>query len=116
MSSTTTSGLVVGEVRATEGPFGTTIAHGYPHPLSVVPFFLGQLPRGQWDLDGGELRPREGQVSGSGPVGSSLRASAEIVDVQPGPGSKQMTVRVSVACDAAEKPVCVADVVILFVA
>ena len=32
----------VDEQRASEGPFGTTIAHGYL-TLSLVPFFLGQL-------------------------------------------------------------------------
>jgi len=105
----------VDELRAKEGPFGTTIAHGFL-TLSLVPFFLGQL----LEVSGISMAVNYGlervRFPAPVPVGASVRASAEIVGVQPGPGSKQVTVRVSVACDAVEKPVCVADVVILFVA
>jgi acyl dehydratase len=105
----------VDELRAKEGPFGTTIAHGYL-TLSLVPFLLGQL----LEVSGISMAVNYGletvRFPAPVPVGANLRASARIVDVQQGPGSKKMTVRVSVACDAAEKPVCVADVVILFVA
>jgi acyl dehydratase len=103
------------ELRAQDGPFGTTIAHGYL-TLSLVPYLLGQL----LEVTGISMAVNYGlekvRFPAPVPVGASLRASAEVVDVRPGPGSKQMTVRVSVACDAADKPVCVADVVILFVA
>ena len=105
----------VDELRAQAGPFGSTIAHGYL-TLSLVPFLLGQL----LEVSGISMAVNYGlekvRFPAPVPVGASLRASAEIVDLRPGPGSKAMTVRVSVACDAAEKPVCVADVVILFVA
>jgi acyl dehydratase len=105
----------VDELRAKAGPFGTTIAHGYL-TLSLVPFLLGQL----LEVGGTSMAVNYGlervRFPAPVPVGASVRASAEIVGVRQGPGSKQMTVRVSVACDAAEKPVCVADVVILFVA
>jgi acyl dehydratase len=105
----------VDELRAKEGPFGTTIAHGYL-TLSLVPYFLGQL----LEVRGISMAVNYGlekvRFPAPVPVGASLRASAEIVDVRPGSGSRQVTVRVSVACDAAEKPVCVADVVIRFVA
>ena len=105
----------VDELRAKDGPFGTTIAHGYL-TLSLVPFLLGQL----LEVTGTSMAVNYGlekvRFPAPVPVGASLRATAEIVEVRPGPGSKQVTVRVSVACDAAEKPVCVADVVILFVA
>jgi acyl dehydratase len=101
--------------RAKDGPFGTTIAHGYL-TLSMVPFFLGQL----FDVAGVSMAVNYGlgkvRFPAAVPVGSRLRASAELVDVQPRPGATQVTVRVSVLCDAADKPVCVADVVILFVA
>jgi acyl dehydratase len=105
----------VDELRAKEGPFGTTIAHGYL-TLSLVPFLLGQL----LEVSGISMAVNYGlekvRFPAPVPVGASLRASAEIVGVQPRPGSTQVTVRVSVVCDAAEKPVCVADVVIVFVA
>ena len=105
----------VDELRAKEGPFGTTIAHGYL-TLSLVPFLLGQL----LEVTGISMAVNYGlervRFPAPVPVGASVRATDEIVGVQPGPGSKQVTVRVWVACDAAEKPVCVAVVVIRFVA
>jgi acyl dehydratase len=104
----------VDQQRAKEGPFGTTIAHGYL-TLSLVPFFLGQL----LEVSGISMAVNYGlekvRFPAPVPVGSKLHASAEIVDVQPKAGTTQVTVRVSVECDAADKPVCVADVVILFV-
>ena len=104
----------VDEERARVGPFGTTIAHGYL-TLSLVPFFLGQL----LEVTGTSMAVNYGlekvRFPAPVPVGSSLQASAEIVGVEPRDGSVQLTTRVSVACDSADRPVCVADVVILFV-
>ena len=104
----------VDEDRAKDGPFGTTIAHGYL-TLSLVPFFLGQL----LEVTGTSMAVNYGlekvRFPAPVPVGSSLQASAEIVGVEPRDGSVQLTTRVSVACDSADRPVCVADVVILFV-
>lgn len=105
----------VDEQRAKDGPFGTTIAHGYL-TLSLVPHFLSQL----LEVAGISMAVNYGlekvRFPAPVPVGSSIRAVAEIVDVQPKAGTTQLTVRVSVECDAADRPVCVADVVILFVA
>ena len=104
----------VDEERARVGPFGTTIAHGYL-TLSLVPFFLGQL----LEVTGTTMAVNYGlekvRFPAPVPVGSSLQASAEIVGVAPRDGAVQLTTRVSVTCDAADRPACVADVVILFV-
>lgn len=104
----------VDEQRASTGPFGTTIAHGYL-TLSLVPFLLGQL----LEVTGVSMAVNYGlekvRFPAPVPVGASLQASAEIVGVQPRVRSTQLTVQVTVRCDAAERPVCVADVVILFV-
>jgi acyl dehydratase len=104
----------VDEQRASEGPFGTTIAHGYL-TLSLVPFFLGQL----LEVTGISMAVNYGlgkvRFPAAVPVGSSLQASAEVVDVDPQDGSVRLTLQVSIACDLVERPVCVADVVILFV-
>jgi acyl dehydratase len=100
--------------RAKDGPFGTTVAHGYL-TLSLVPFFLGQL----LEVSGISMAVNYGlekvRFPAPVPVGSNLQASAEIVRVEPGDGATQLTVRVFVRCDAADRPVCVADVVILIV-
>ena len=105
----------VDEERAKQGPFGATIAHGYL-TLSLVPFFLDQL----LEVTGVSMAVNYGlekvRFPAPVPVGSSVQASAEIVGVEPRDGATQLTVRVSVRCDAADRPVCVADVVILFVA
>jgi acyl dehydratase len=104
----------VDEQRASAGPFGTTIAHGYL-TLSLVPFLLGQL----LEVTGVSMAVNYGlekvRFPAPVPVGSSLQASAEVVGVQPRVRSTQLTVQVTVRNDAAERPVCVADVVILFV-
>lgn len=104
----------VDEQRASQGPFGTTIAHGYL-TLSLVPFFLGQL----LEVTGTSMAVNYGlgkvRFPAAVPSGSSLQASAEVVDVDPQEGSVRLTLRVSIACDLVDRPVCVADVVILFV-
>jgi len=100
--------------RAKEGPFGTTIAHGYL-TLSLVPLFLGQLLA----VSGVSMAMNYGlekvRFPAPVPVGSRLRATAGIVGVQEGTGTTRVTLRISMECDAADKPVCVADVVILYV-
>jgi acyl dehydratase len=104
----------VDEERARQGPFGTTIAHGYL-TLSLVPFLLGQL----LEVTGVSMAVNYGlervRFPAPVPVGASLQASAEIVGVQSRVRSTQVTVQVTVRCDAGDRPVCVADVVILFV-
>ncbi|HSV39400.1 MAG TPA: MaoC family dehydratase [Nocardioidaceae bacterium] len=104
----------VDEERAKAGPFGATIAHGYL-TLSLVPYFLGQL----LEVTGISMAVNYGldkvRFPAAVPVGAHLRATAELVDVRARSGSTQVTVRVSVECDAAAKPVCVADVVIQFI-
>jgi acyl dehydratase len=49
------------------------------------------------------------------PVGASLQATAEVVGVTSLDKASRLNVRVTVDCDQADRPVCVADVVILFV-
>lgn len=104
----------VDEERAKAGPFGATIAHGYL-TLSLVPYFLGQL----FEVSGIRMAVNYGlekvRFPAPVPVGSRVRATAKVVDVQAREGTTHLTARVTVECDAAGKPVCVADVVILFV-
>jgi acyl dehydratase len=104
----------VDEDRASKGPFGTTIAHGYL-TLSLVPFLLGQL----LEVTGVSMAVNYGlekvRFPAPVPVGASLQATAEIVGAERRVRSTQLTVRVAVRSDRADRPVCVADVVILFV-
>jgi acyl dehydratase len=104
----------VDEERAAAGPFGTTIAHGYL-TLSLVPFFLGQL----LEVTGTSMAVNYGlekvRFPAPVPVGASLQATAEIVGVEAAERRTRLTVRVTLTCDAADRPVCIADAVILFV-
>ena len=104
----------VDEQRASAGPFGTTIAHGYL-TLSLVPFFLGQLLEVTDISMAVNYGLEKVRFPAPVPVGASLQAAAEIVGVQARVRSTQVTVRVTVRVDAVERPVCVADAVILFV-
>jgi acyl dehydratase len=100
--------------RAAQGPFGTTIAHGYL-TVSLVPFLLGQL----LEVTGTSMAVNYGlekvRFPAPVPVGASLQATAEIVGVVVNGRASRVTIRVAVECDQADRPVCVADVVILFV-
>lgn len=104
----------VDEERADRGPFGTTIAHGYL-TLSLVPFLLGQL----LEVTGVSMAVNYGldrvRFPAPVPVGGSLQAFAEIVAVEVRDKARQVRIRVTVECDRVDRPVCVADVVILFV-
>jgi acyl dehydratase len=104
----------VDEERARQGPFGTTIAHGYL-TVSLVPFLLGQL----LEVTGTSMAVNYGlekvRFPAPVPVGASLQATAEIVGVVVDGRATRVTIRVAVECDQADRPVCVADVVILFV-
>jgi acyl dehydratase len=86
-----------------------------PHAF-LVPFILGPF----LEVTGAAMAVNYGlekvRFPAPVPVGSIVQASAEIVGVEPRDGATQLIVRVSVRCDAADRPVCVADVVILFVA
>ncbi|MEZ0076390.1 acyl dehydratase [Planotetraspora sp. GP83] len=49
------------------------------------------------------------------PVGSRIRAGAEIVDVKGSPAGTLANVRVTIEVEGADKPACVAETLSLFV-
>jgi acyl dehydratase len=95
--------------RAKDGPFGTTIGHGYL-TLSLLPAASSEvLPReGRMGINYGLNRVR---FPAPVPVGSRLRASFEIVGVDEFDGGAQVTMAATVEREGGEKPVCVAEVV-----
>jgi len=95
--------------RAKEGPFGATIAHGY--------LTLSLLPAASY-----EVIPRQGRMGinyglnkvrfpAPVPVGSRLRASFEVLQVDEIQGGVQVTMKATVEREGGDKPVCVAEVV-----
>ncbi len=101
--------------RASEGPFGGTIAHGYL-VLSLVNQFLPQLI----DVGGFAHAVNVGadrlRFLTPVKVGSRIRAVGEIVAAQEIKGAIQSIVRVSIEIDEgngepADKPACVLDTI-----
>jgi acyl dehydratase len=96
--------------RAREGPFGTTIAHGYL-TLSLLPVASYEVvPRqgGSMSINYGLNRVR---FPAPVPVGSRLRATFEVVDIDEQEWGGQATMQATVEREGGDKPVCVAEIV-----
>src|SRR5262245_9050519 len=104
----------VDPARAADGPFGTTIAHGFLTLSLCVPL-MGELLR----VDGYKMGINYGvdRVRFPAPVpsGSRVRATASVKSVEEVPGGDRASVAVTVEREGGEKPVCVADLVVLYV-
>jgi acyl dehydratase len=96
--------------RAKSGPFGGPIAHGYL-TLSLIPNLLPQV----WTVSGTSMGVNYGaekiRFPSPVPVGSQLRAGAEVKEVKEIEGGAQVTLTVTLEVEGAPKPSCVADVV-----
>ena len=97
--------------RAKQGPFGSTIAHGYL-TLSLVNSFLPQIVEVRGIAMGityGADRPR---FPAPVPVGSRIRGSAEVVSAEDTKdGAVQAKVRVTVEIEGSDRPACVVDTI-----
>lgn len=101
----------VDPVRASTGPFGATIAHGYL-TLSLVSAFLPEM----MDVRGFSSAVNVGmdrtRFLAPVPVGSRIRGTGEIVKVEEVKGGAiQSVVRVTVEIDGSEKPALVVDTI-----
>jgi acyl dehydratase len=98
----------VDPARAAEGPFGTTIAHGFLS-LSLLPALLAQVYR----IDGTRMGVNYGlnraRFTAPVPVGSQVRASVELLEVSDVTGGVQLTTRVTVQIAGSERPALVAE-------
>lgn len=98
---------------AKEGPFGTTIAHGYL-TLSLLPLFAPQLVAVEGVTMGVNYGTNKVRFPAPVPVGSRLRATARISGVTDVPGGVQVAMVFTVEREGGEKPVCVAESVSRF--
>ena len=96
-----------------ESPFGGPIAHGYL-TLSMVNLFLPKLLEVQDASMGVNVGLDKVRFPAPVPVGSRLRGRGRIVAVEEAKGGVQVTVRVTVEREGADKPVCIADTVSRF--
>ncbi|MGI5374242.1 MaoC family dehydratase [Streptomyces sp. CA-251387] len=99
--------------KAAAGPFGTTIAHGYL-TLSLLPLFGPQLIKVEGVKMGVNYGTNKVRFPSPVPVGSRLRATGKISNVEDVQGGAQLTVAYTVERDGGDKPVCVAESVARF--
>ncbi|MBF6266359.1 MaoC family dehydratase [Nocardia farcinica] len=101
--------------KAANGPFGTTIAHGYL-TLSLVPLLVAQIYR----VEGVRMSVNYGsnklRFPAPVPVDSTVRAGVELVSVAPGAAGHLVTSTVTVERAGGDKPVCVVESLTLVVA
>jgi acyl dehydratase len=101
----------VDPVRAAQGPFKKTIAHGYL-TLSLVSFFLPQIVEVRGISMGINYGTDRVRFPAPVPVGSRVRGSAELIEVEPQKdGSFQSKVRVTIEIEGSERPGCVVDTI-----
>jgi acyl dehydratase len=98
----------VDPVRAAEGPFGATIAHGYL-TLSLTSLFLPQIVEVRGFSMGLNYGTAKVRFPAPVPVGSRVRGGAELTAVEDVPGGIQTTMVVTVEVEGGAKPACVVE-------
>ena len=101
--------------RAKDGPFGTTIAHGYLTLALLVPMWSQILDvrqaRTKVNYGLGKVR-----FTAPVPVGSRIRATAKLASVDPLDGGVQVSIDAVIEREGLDRPVCVAQPVYRFYA
>jgi len=100
----------VDPVRAAEGPFGCTVAHGYL-TLSLANLFLPQLMQVQNMQMGVNYGCDRVRFPAPVKVGSRVRGRGEVIMAEQVGAAVQQTVRVTVEIEGADRPGCVVDTV-----
>ncbi len=94
--------------RATAGPFGGPIAHGFL-TLALSNLFLPQLLAVPGASAGVNYGTGKVRFPSPVPVGSRIRAGAEIVAVDEIAGGVQTTITITIEVEGTEKPACVIE-------
>lgn len=101
--------------RAAAGPFGGPIAHGYL-TLSLSNFFLPQIVEVRGVSMGINYGVDKVRFPAPVPVGSRIRAGAELAAVAEIPGGVQTTMLVTIEIEGGAKPACVIESLSRFLA
>ncbi|MGH3443558.1 MAG: MaoC family dehydratase [Nitriliruptorales bacterium] len=97
--------------RAAQGPFGTTVAHGYL-TLSLVPQLVQKLLHVEGVGMGVNYGLNRCRFPAPVPSGSGVVATAQVRDVEErDDGGYQLTTEVTITVVGAERPSCVAETV-----
>jgi acyl dehydratase len=103
----------VDRARAADGPFGTTIAHGFLTLSLCVPMLYEALPeRGALAVNYGTNRVR---FPAPVPSGGRVRGRFRVLGTEESPTGTRATIEAVVECEGVDKPVCVAELVVLAV-
>ena len=104
----------VDPARAAEGPYGTTIAHGYL-TLSLLPVLGNRV----MDIRGFSVMINYGlgkvRFPAPVPVGSRIRAGVELTSLDRKPSGAQLTTLVTVEIEGGDRPAVVAEAIRLMV-
>jgi acyl dehydratase len=99
---------------AVEGPFGSTVAHGFL-TLSLVPMLTWQV----YKVEGVKMAVNYGadklRFPSPVPVGSRVRAAVELTAVTPNKLGYQVATRITIELDGSDKPACVVDMLAVVV-
>jgi acyl dehydratase len=99
--------------RAADGPFGTTIAHGFLTLSLCAPMFYELLPPAEtMVVNYGVNRVRFPAAVGSG---SRVRGRFRVTSIEETAAGERATIEATVECEGVERPVCVAELVVLTV-
>jgi acyl dehydratase len=97
--------------RAAQGPFGTTIAHGFLTLSLLIEFIEEVRPSSGEFRMGINYGVNKVRFPAPVPVGSRLRAHFEVLEVTEVEGGIQVVTKGTVEREGEEKPVCVAKMV-----
>jgi acyl dehydratase len=100
----------VDPVRAAEGPFGTTIAHGYLTLSLCVPLMSRTLALTGYRM-GINYGVNKVRFPAPLPSGSRIRGRFTVQSVEDVPGGEQGVVLATIEREGSDKPVCVAELV-----
>jgi len=103
----------VDPVKAADGPFGKTVAHGYL-TLSLANLFLPEVLQVESFSMGVNYGCEKVRFPAPVPVGSRLRGAGEVVSTEEVKGGVQVVVRMTIEVEGGERPACVVDTISRF--
>jgi acyl dehydratase len=99
--------------RAKDGPFGTTIAHGYL-TLAITNLFLPELLRVPSARMGVNYGANKVRFPAAVPAGARIRMGSEVISVDDVTDGVQVITRNTVEIDGGDKPACVVEAISRF--
>ncbi|GGO00637.1 MaoC family dehydratase [Nocardia rhizosphaerihabitans] len=94
--------------RAADGPFGSTVAHGFLTLALVAPIFE-EIVRTPWATAGINYGLNKVRFPSPAPVGSRVRGHIRLLEVTDISGGIQLVSQVTIEREGADRPVCVAE-------